>query len=217
MTRLAGSSYKVDETKMLEAPSGPAAEVYERRTEIVIPAPAPAPPPAPVPMEIIERVTTETREKDSPHRHSKSEGSRRRSKSHGHKSHSRKSRSKSKSRRSRSNSSSSSDSGHGAPVVQEIDDGEASASVRGPLTVWQAEPKRRSSHSHGHKSEKSIKNEIKALEREEKALKLERKAEREERKAEKLRKGSSDAYLEVERNDGVKLERSKKGKLALVR
>jgi hypothetical protein len=113
--------------------------------------------------------------------------------------------------------------------------GEDSATVRGPLAILQAEPKDTAhasyghshshSHSHSHgqghshthqRDERSIKNQIKALEREEKALKLERRAEREERKAERLRRGGgSDAYTES--NDGVKLERNKKGKLSLVR
>ncbi|KAI9824083.1 MAG: hypothetical protein M1832_002151 [Thelocarpon impressellum] len=97
-------------------------------------------------------------------------------------------------------------------VVEEV---EESNTVRGPLTALALPEK----HIHTHeliiperrKDERSLKNEIRTLEREEKALRLERKAAREERKARRIREGR-DQYveLEVERDDGVKVERNSK-------
>ncbi|KAI9678311.1 MAG: hypothetical protein M1817_006257 [Caeruleum heppii] len=203
------TSYKVQESRMIEAPPSPPPELYERRaTEIVIPAPVP-----PQPLEIItasQNIDTRSlapRSERSTHR--SSSGRRKRSKSHGH-SHSHTHTHVSKSRRS-SSSSSSSSSDRTRVVRQIVEERETSGPVSGPFNI--ALPDRR-------KDEASIKREIKALEREEKALKLERKAEREERRAQRLRdssgghghSGSAQGQTyEIERLEGVKVERNKKG------
>lgn len=79
--------------------------------------------------------------------------------------------------------------------------------MHGPLALIQ--PKH-----HHHKDERSIKAEIRALEAEKKALRLEREMEKEHRKAERYR----DEEIIIERRDDVvKIEKDRKGRMSLVR
>lgn len=106
---------------------------------------------------------------------------------------------------SRSRRRSKSTAAHKSEYFEE-DFGESN-SMHGPLALIQ--PKK-----HHHKDERSIKAEIRALEAEKKALKLEREMEKEHRKAERYR---DDEIIIERRDDVVKIEKDRKGRMSLVR
>lgn len=201
-------------TYLIEAPAPPQeAEVVERRTtEIVI-----TPPPK-------EDIPRSVRDWDDGHRSEKGGGPLEHG---GGKSlkdadvHSTRARSPSRSgsekrelspieiirKPSRSRHRSKSIAGHKSEYIEE-EIGESN-SMHGPLALIQ--PK---SHHHHHRDERSIKAEIRALEAEKEALKLERKIEKEHRKAERYR----DEEIIIERRDDVvKIEKDRKGRMSLVR
>ncbi len=197
--------YKFEETKLLEAPE---------------PEPEPLfypPPPAsfheePLPVEIIETVTTKIIENPTPSEIGKLEKEER--------SEVQFARSMAESIRSPSPGIGSR-RGHSRSRHEDIIEREEEESVHigGPLTV--VVPERR------HRKERDIKAEIKALEAEKRALKYEREAEEKRRKGEreyeekreKAREIRESEYeiVEHKERDVVRVEKDRRGRLALVR
>lgn len=196
--------YKFAETKLLEAPEPELEPLFY------------PPPPAsvheePPPVEIIETVTTKIIENPTPLEISKFEKEEKSEVQFAH-SVAGSVRSPSPGKRSRR--------GHSRSRREEIiEHEEAESHIGGPLTLVVSERR--------HRKDRDIKAEIKALEAEKRALKYEREAEEKRRKGEreyeeKLEKArevreSEYEIVEHKEKDVVRVEKDRRGRLALVR
>ncbi len=86
---------------------------------------------------------------------------------------------------------------------------EESNHIGGPLTIV--------APAHKHRSDREIKSEIRALEAEKRALVLEREAETKLIQADRIRESDYEVIDSRKDRDVVRVERDRKGRLALVR